>query len=244
MKIALVWYGRMWKIVEEYIKKRWHELAIIIDPQLTTKKEDLLDAEFDVIIEFSIPDIAIENLKFYAKNNYKVVMATTWWYEKIDEVKKLFEESKWALIWSSNFSLWIHIFWKIIDSATKIINKFDDYDVFWHEFHHDKKADSPSWTALTTSEIILKNIWRKTSLLTETLKERSIKWDELHFTSTRWWSIPWTHSVYFDSKFDTIEIKHQARSREWFALWSVVCAEWIKNKNWYFEIRDFMKEMI
>jgi len=244
MKIAIVGYGRMWKLVEDYAKKRGHEIAIIIDPIYNTSKENLLNTEFDVIIEFSIPGAAMENMKFYAENNMKVVMATTWWYNKVEEIKELFKKSNWAILWSSNFSLWVHLFWKMIENAWKIINNFDDYDVFWHEFHHNKKADSPSWTAITTANIILDNVDRKKELITEELKHRAIKPEELHFSSTRWWNIPWTHSVYFDSLFDTIKIEHTARTREWFALWSVVCAEWLNKKIWYYEISDFVKEII
>jgi 4-hydroxy-tetrahydrodipicolinate reductase len=244
MKIAIVWYGRMWKLVEEYSKSRWHEVSIIIDPTLNTKKEDLLNAEFDVIIEFSIKEIALENMRFYAENNMKVVMATTGWYDKLDEVKWYFKNSTWALLWAWNFSLWVHLFWKIIENTSKLMNNFVDYDIFWHEFHHNKKADSPSWTAITTWNIILENIDRKNKLVTEELAHRSIEPNELHFSSTRWWNIPWIHKVYFDSPFDTIKIEHSARTRDGFALWSVVSAEWLLKKEWYFEIGDFIKELV
>ena len=243
MKIAIVWYGRMGEVVEKYVKQRGHEIAIIIDPKKGTKKEDLLWVQFDVIIEFSVPEFALENMQFYAKNNMKVIMATTGWYEHIEEIKTIFNNSKWAILWSGNFSLGVHIFWKIIEQASKLINKFDDYDIFGHEFHHNKKADSPSGTAINTAHIILKNVERKKTLITEELSNRPIKPEELHFSSTRGGSIPWIHSVYFDSAFDTIKIDHSARSRDGFALGSVICAEWIQDKNGYFEISDFMKEL-
>lgn len=241
MKIAIVWYGRMGELVEKYTKERWHEIAIIIDPKKGTKKEDLLTIDFDAIVEFSLPEIALENMKFYAKNDMKVIMATTGWYNHIEEIKSLFNNSRWALLWSGNFSLGVHIFWKIIEQASKIINKFDNYDIFGHEFHHNKKADSPSGTAINTAHIILENVERKKTLITEELSDRAIKPEELHFSSTRGGNIPWIHSIYFDSPFDTIKIEHSARSRDGFALGSVICAEWIQDKNGYFEIGDFMK---
>lgn len=244
MKIAIVWYGRMWKLVEEFSKSRWHEVSIIIDPQLNTKKEDLLNKNFDVIIEFSIKEIALENMKFYAENNMKVVMATTGWYDKLDEVKWYFKNSRWALLWAWNFSLWVHLFWKIIENTSKLMNNFSDYDIFGHEFHHNKKADSPSWTAITTANIILENIDRKEKLVTQELAHRAIEEKELHFSSTRWWNIPWIHQVFFDSPFDTIKIEHSARTRDWFALGSVVSAEWLAKKVGYFEIWDFIKELV
>ena len=244
MKIAIVWYGRMWVLVEKYAKEKGHEISIIIDPTKWTNKENLLDIDFDVIIEFSIPKVALENMKFYAENNMKVIMATTGWYDKLDEVKNMFKKSSGAILWSWNFSIWVNLFWDILDKASKVMNKFEDYDVFGHEFHHNKKADSPSWTLLNTAKIVLNNINRKSKIITNELSDRAIKPEELHFSSTRWWSVPWTHSVYFDSLVDTIEITHTARSRDWFAIWSIVCADWLKWKSWYFEIKDFIKEIV
>lgn len=244
MKIAIVWYGRMWQLVEKHSLDRWHEISIIIDPVKNTKKEDLLKVDFDVIIEFSIPQVVMENMRFYAENNMKVVMATTWWYDNLDEIKKLFKTSSWALVWSWNFSLGVNIFWKILENASKIIDKFSDYDVFVHEFHHNKKADSPSWTALNTATILVDNISRKQNIVTETLSHRAIENNEIHISSTRWWNIPWIHQVFFDSPFDTIKIEHSARTRDWFAIWAIVCAEWLNWKKGYFEISDFMKEII
>ena len=244
MKIVVAWYWRMWKFVEFHAKEKWYEIILIISPELWTKKEDLLNLDFDVIIEFSMPEVAIENMKFYSENNYKVVMATTGWYDKLDEVKEMFKKSNWALLWSWNFSIWVLLFFEFVKNSSKIMNKFEDYDVFWHEFHHNKKADSPGGTALITANILLENIDRKTEIITSELKDRPIKPSELHFSSTRWWSIPWIHSVFFDSQVDNIEITHTARSRDWFAVWSIVCANWLKDKTGYYEIQDFMKEVL
>ncbi len=244
MRIAIVGYWRMGQLIEYHTKQKWHEIVTIIDPIKNTKKEDLLNVDFDVIIEFSIPQVALENMKFYAENNMKVVMATTGWYDELETIKRYFENSKWAILWSWNFSLWVNLFWEMVENASKIMNNFSDYDVFAHEFHHNKKADSPSWTLINTWNKILKNINRKEIIVTETLSERPIKENELHLTSTRGGSIPWTHSVYFDSIFDTIEIKHTARTRNWFAIWSIESANWLKDKKWYFEMKDFMKEIV
>jgi len=243
MKIAIVWYGRMWQLVEEHARWKWYEISIIIDPVRWTYIDDLKSADFDVVIEFSIPKVALSNLEFYAANNCKVIMATTGWYDKLDKVKEMFKNSNWALLWSWNFSLWVNLFWKMLENSSKIMNNFTDYDVFWHEYHHKNKTDSPSWTLINTWEIILNNIDRKKEILVNTLNDRAIKEEELHLTSTRWWSIPGTHQVFFDSLFDTIEIKHTARTRDWFAIWSIVCAKWLVDKKWYFEISDFMESL-
>jgi len=243
MKIAIVGYGRMGQVVEKHAKDRWVEIVAIIDPFQNTSKEDLIWKDVDAIIEFSIPKVALDNLKFYAENGFKVVMATTGWWEHLPEVEKMFNDSKWAIIWSGNFSLWVNLFYQMIENVSKIMNNFPEYDVLGHEFHHKMKADSPSWTLINIWDIIVDNIDRKTEKQVNTLNSRVINDNELHLTSTRWGYIPGTHVVAFDSAFDTIEMKHTARTRDWFAVWSLVCAEWLKDKQWYFEIKDFTKSL-
>lgn len=243
MKIAIVWYGRMGQVVEKHALSRGDEIVAIIDPAQKTKKEDLVGKDFDVIIEFSVPFVAMDNLKFYAENWFKVVMATTGWWDNLPEVKELFNNSKWAIIWSWNFSLGVNLFYGMLEKVSKMMNKIPEYDVFGHEYHHKMKADSPSWTLINMWDIILENIDRKTEKQVNCLAERPIKDEELHLTSTRWGNIPWTHTITFDSEFDTIELKHTARTRDWFAVWSLVCGEWLKDKTGYFEIKDFTNSL-
>ena len=123
------------------------------------------------------------------------------------------------------------------------MNHFDDYDVFGHEFHHNQKADSPSGTARSTAQILLNILDRKTTLVTEELN-RKIEPSELHFSSTRGGSIPGTHSVYFDSQADTIEIRHTARSRSGFASGALRSAEWLQGKTGFFSIEDYLKTIL
>lgn len=245
MDLILVWYWKMGKIIHEEAEKRWHKIVGILDPFNWNLKtlEELKKIDFNVIIDFSIPKAVMQNMEFYASNNYKAVVWTTGWYDKVNEVKWYFSNSSWSLLWASNFSIWVNLFWEIIKKASKIMNTVSDYDVFWHEFHHREKIDSPSWTAITTANCILENMDRKTKLVTEKL-DRAPEKDELHFSSTRWGFIPGTHSIYFDSPFDTIEITHTARSRNWFAFWSVLAAEWLNNKKWYFEVQNWINDLI
>ena len=123
------------------------------------------------------------------------------------------------------------------------MNKFDDYDIFVHEFHHNKKADSPSGTAVMIGKILTDNIERKKKIVTEELK-RKIESDELHISSTRSGAIPGTHIVGFDSPADTIELKHTARSRQGLALGAVMAAQWIQNKKGFYGIDDMMKSIV
>ena len=243
MKIAIVWYGKMWQIVEKHALERGYEITAIIDPNKNTHKEDLLGKDFDVIIEFCIPKVALENMEFYAKNNFKVIMATTGWYDDIEKIKQMFKKSEGAILWSGNFSIWVNLFWKMLEKACTYMNDFPEYDVFGSSFHHRMKVDSPSGTAIMTADIILDNIERKKMMITEDPTDRAIRDEELHFSSTSGGNIPGIHSVYFDSPYDTITLEHSARSRDGFAVGSLDCAKWLQGKKWYFEIQDFINNL-
>ncbi len=244
MKIAIVWHWKMWQQVEQCAWERWDEVVAIIDWVNQTVQQNLLGKEFDVIIEFSSPESVLENVKFYVEQNYKVIMATTWWWEQLDEVKQLFEWSDAALLWSGNFSIGVQLFYKIIDHVSQLMNQFEIYDVSGHEWHHKRKADSPSGTLINIWDIILKNTDMKTAYETNTQSHWPIAADVFHMSSTRWWYVPGTHQVTFDSPFDTIDLTHTARTREWFAFWSLMCGEWLKDKTWYFEISDFTDSLL
>ena len=135
------------------------------------------------------------------------------------------------------------MFFKIIENAAKIVNKIEDYDIYGYELHHNKKIDSPSGTAKTMGDILIKNIKRKNKLLFDKI-ERKIEPNELHFASVRAGAIPGTHVVGFDSSADTIELKHIARTREGFALGAIMAAQWIHNKKGFYSINDMMENIL
>ena len=137
-----------------------------------------------------------------------------------------------------------------MESAAKIMDQFSDYDIYGHESHHSEKSDSPSGTAITTANILLEHIDRKDTLVTESLTDRKIRPNELHFSSSRGGSVPGTHSVYFDSPFDTIELTHTARTREGFALGSLlspqreyIVSEYIIPREYYESWRTSLYEL-
>jgi len=247
MNIAIIGYGKMGKEIENIAKAKGINVLSIIDPvneNAAYKKineESLKDV--DVCIDFTHPDCTIENIKKVISLGKNIVVGTTGWYGQIDEVKKIVEDAGTGLIWSGNFSIGVNILFKMIENASKIMNKFDDYDVFVHEFHHNQKADSPSGTAVMIGDILTKNLDRKNNVVTEELK-RKIEADELHVSSTRAGSIPGTHIIGFDSLVDTIELKHTARGRQGFASGSLLAAEWINGKKGFFNIEDMMKGII
>ena len=247
MNIAISGYGRMGKLIRKIAEEQGHTVCAVIDPAAEEasfkeiSNESLSDA--DVVIDFSIPESAVENVKRTAKAGVNMVMGTTGWYDNMEEVRKTVEDSGIGLIWSGNFSTGVNLFFSIVRSAASIINYFDSYDPFIHEYHHKNKADSPSGTAAMIGEIILEEIDRKSRVVTESLK-RKIEAEELHISSTRGGSVPGTHIVTFDSAVDTIELKHTARGREGFASGAVAAAGWIKHRSGFYGIENMMKDII
>lgn len=246
MKIALIGYGKMGHEIENVAKAKGIS-TIKIDPNTQDvdykeiNEESMKDV--DVCVDFTHPDSVVGNIEKISKFKKNIVVGTTGWYDRLDEAKKIIEEAGTSLMWSGNFSIGVNIYFKIIENAAKIMNKFDDYDVFVHEFHHNKKADSPSGTAVMIGKILIDNIERKSKVVTEELK-RKIEPDELHISSTRGGYIPGTHIVGFDSAADTIELRHTARNRQGFALGAIIAAQWIQGKKGFHDIDDLLGNLL
>lgn len=242
MKITLVWYGSLNKLIDTLAVQKGHEIIGRISPSLETTLSDI-SLDTDIIIDCSTPSVIMENIQFYAQNNLKVVVGTTGWYDRIDEVKQLFGTSEWALLWASNFAIGVHIFFAIVEYASKQINTFPEYDIFGREVHHKMKKDSPSGTTLSVADILLKNIDRKTTLVTDELHRR-IEDHELHFTGTRWGFANFSHEIFFDSLDETITITHSARNRNIYATGAIRAAEWLLGKQGYFSMYDWTSDFL
>lgn len=224
-----------------------------IQPQNTAKAANAtityptLNAEslknVDAAIDFSQGEVALEHIQICAENGVNLVMGTTGWYDKIDEAKKIVKSKNIGFLYASNFSIGVQLFFKIIERAANFMNTFDEYDIFAHEFHHRQKKDSPSGTALSLGQLLIKNIDRKTQIVTEKL-DRNIAPEEIHISSTRGGYVPGTHAVYFDSEADAIEIKHTARSRKGFAIGALKAAKWLHGKKGFFTMEDWIKNII
>jgi 4-hydroxy-tetrahydrodipicolinate reductase len=245
-RIALIGYGQMGKILETHAAERGHEITAIVDPYAEgcikeMNQEALSGAE--VCIDFTHPQAVVNNVKQIAALGKNMVVGTTGWYEQMDEVKQVIKSNGVGLIWSGNFSIGVNALFKIVEYAARVFNNLPDYDVLGHEFHHHKKADSPSGTATMLANILLANIDRKQKLVGEML-DRRIEPDELHFSSSRGGAIPGTHLVMFDSIVDTIEIKHTARGREGFATGAIMATQFIQNRTGFYNINDLMNTVI
>jgi 4-hydroxy-tetrahydrodipicolinate reductase len=244
MKIALLGYGKMGKIIEKIAIDRKHEIVLKIDldnqHELTT--ENLKKA--DVAIEFSTPVTVLGNIEQCFKANIPVVVGTTGWYDKLEQIKRQSEQNNNALIYATNFSVGVNIFFHLNKILAKLMNGYPYYDVQVEEIHHTQKLDSPSGTAITIAEGIVENLESKkewVNVLTsdgdETADENA-KPDQLLIESFRIDSVPGTHTVLYDSEVDTIEFKHTAHNRNGFALGAVLAAEWIKDKKGFHPVND------
>ncbi len=244
MRIAIIGYGKMGREVEKAAIARGINVASIIDTNTPKNgfseinKESMKNA--DVAIDFTTPKSAIENIRKVASLKKNMVMATTGWQDRIEDARRIIKKEDTGLIYSSNFSIGVNIYFRIIEEAARLFNKVEAYDVFGYELHHNQKIDSPSGTAKSIAEILLKNIDRKKKAVYDKL-DRKIEPNELHIASLRAGWIPGTHVTGFDSEADTIEIKHTARNRSGFASGSVMAAEWINGKKGVFTMNDFME---
>ncbi|MFC1769381.1 4-hydroxy-tetrahydrodipicolinate reductase [Nanoarchaeota archaeon] len=247
MKIAMIGYGQMGHEIEKVAISRGHEVISTIDPVVETAKFKEISQEalegVDVAIDFTHPSVIIENIKKVSSLGKTLVVGTTGWYDQIEDVKSIISQSDMGFIYASNFSIGVNLFYKILESSAKIMNKVNEYDVAGIEYHHVKKADSPSGTAKSMANILVNNIDRKTKISYDKM-DRKITPEELHFASVRVGAIPGTHNVIFDSPADTIELKHTARSRQGFALGAVLAAEYINGKKGFHEISQMMEEFV
>ncbi len=248
MRIGIAGYGKMGKLIRQTALARGHDVPVVVDPvsaaeEVTARKLTSTSMPLDVIMEFSEPQALVDNVKCYGELNLTVVVGTTGWYDKMDQVAAIVEKSGIGLIWSGNFSLGVNLYFYLIKAAGGIMNRFSEYDVMVHEYHHRHKAESPSGTEKMIGDILINALDRKSSTVSG-LPERRIEDSELHLSSTRGGSIPGTHQVIFDSEVDTIILEHTARNRHGFAEGAVMAAEWIYGRKGFYHIDHMMQSII
>lgn len=236
MKIALVGFGKMGHMIARAAEARGHEVVCTVD--LFAKDATCVTGESQAmvkaikasgaqgVIEFSHPASVMGNIRSLVPTGLPLVVGTTGWLDNLAEVKHLVALNKTSFLYSSNFSVGVNLFYRIVADAAKLMADIEEYDVAVLESHHNQKADSPSGTALDIAKRILENIPRKSKLVTDAFG-RKPESSELHVASVRVGSVPGTHTVVFDSPADTIELTHTARSREGFALGAVRALEWL-----------------
>ena len=223
MKIALIGYGKMGKMIEQIALDRGHEIVSIIDIDNQEDFDSPAFASADVAIEFTAPQAAYGNYQRAFKHNVKVVSGSTGWMkEHGEDVRKMCSEGGQTLFWASNFSIGVAIFSAVNRYLAKIMNQFPQYDVEMEETHHVHKLDHPSGTAITLAEQIVEQIDRKEAWAEDTTD-------------------PGIHTIRYDSDADLITISHDAHSRKGFALGAVLAAEYTKEHQGLLTISDMFK---
>jgi len=246
LKVAVVGFGKMGKLINELSVEQNIEVVSIIDPNKKIAYCEITEESVrnaDVCIDFTQPDAVLDNIKKYCQLKKNAVIGTTGWFDNINKAEKLVQESGTGLIYSANFSIGVNAFLSIVENATKIFNKLQEYDIYGLELHHRHKKDSPSGTAKILAQIIKDNITIKDRINYERVSGQ-IESNVLHFASVRSGEIPGTHQIGFDSMADTIELTHRARNRIGFALGAIKSAKWIKDKKGLYNFREVFFNII
>lgn len=250
MKVALIGYGKMGKMIEKIARDRGHEIVSIIDINNQSDFESKAFASADVAIEFTAPQVAYSNYLKAWKAGVKVVSGSTGWLkEHGDDVRTACEKEGKTLFWASNFSVGVAIFSAVNKFLAKIMNAFPQYDVEETETHHVHKLDHPSGTGITLAEQIVEQLDRKKDWQMGTLTQpdgtvvaaESQDKDKITINSVRRGEVPGIHSIRYDSDADCITITHDAHSREGFALGAVLAAEYTMNHEGLLTISNMFK---
>ncbi|WP_411275317.1 4-hydroxy-tetrahydrodipicolinate reductase [Daejeonella sp.] len=241
MKIAILGFGKMGHIIEQFAIERGHDIVLKVNAEnlddLTIK--NLKNA--DIAIDFSTPDAVLQNIALCFDAGVAIVVGTTGWYGRLQEIKDQCNEGNNSLLYGSNFSVGVNVFFFVNKVLAKIMNRYPQYEVQVEEIHHTEKLDSPSGTAMSIAEGIIGELRRKSDWVNELIgsnNELITKPDQLLIESHRINDVPGTHTVIYSSEVDDIEFKHKAHSRAGFALGAVLAAEWLHNKTGFFNITD------
>lgn len=245
MKFAFIGYGSMGRAAAAAALRRGHTVHVVVDPHASEATAAAVSAAAlsgaDIAIDFSRADAVEDSIRACIEAGVPLVVGTTGWYDRIDDVKTLVGE-KISFLWSSNFSTGVHLYFRIVAEAARLVDKADEYDVWGHEIHHAGKADSPSGTAKALEKILLGAIKRKTSIVEDRLDRKRAD-SEIHFSSVRGGSMNFGHTIGFDSAADRILITHEARNRDGYALGAVRAAEWLVGKKGWYTMDEYMRDV-
>lgn len=230
MKVGLIGYGAMGRLVSQLAVEKGHEIALTIDLDGADRSVDELAADLrscDVAIDFSIADAVPKNAESSARAGVPLVVGATGWLSQVDEVRSLVQQHDGALIYGANFSVGVQVFYRVAARAAELFRDLNSYDPFIEEAHHKRKRDAPSGTALHLHKIVGEKLGR-----------------EVPVSSTRAGYIPGRHQLGFDSAADQITLIHTARSREGFAAGALLAAQWIIGRKGMYEFSEVFDEIV
>lgn len=236
MKIALIGYGKMGKEIEATALQRGHSVVLKINSgnadALTTAQLKLAD----VAIEFSKPGLAVSHIMTCFEAGIPVVVGTTGWYEKLNDVKQIASQQNQSFLYASNFSIGVNLFFQINRQVAALMANQSAYHLKLQEIHHLQKLDAPSGTAITLAEGVMQENSRKQKWVNHASNQDH----ELGIESLRMEGVPGTHRIAYESEIDSIELIHTAHNRKGFALGAVMAAEWLQGKTGCFEMKDVL----
>jgi 4-hydroxy-tetrahydrodipicolinate reductase len=231
VKIALLGYGKMGKLVETIAVREGWEVGPMLDIDDNADGSGITSSTMegvDVAIEFSQPEAVLPNIKAAAEAGVSMVVGTTGWSDQRSAVKKIVEESGIGLIFGANFSLGMNLFFEIVSHSARLVGMLPQYDAYLSEQHHSAKKDAPSGTALNLLDMMRPHLSNP----------------NLNIASIRAGAIPGTHTIGFDSEADTIMLEHRARSRQGFAEGAILAARWIVGKKGLYDFRKVFREIV
>jgi 4-hydroxy-tetrahydrodipicolinate reductase len=231
VRIALLGYGKMGKLVESIALREGWEVSPKLDIEdnrsgggVTPESMDGVD----VAIEFSQPEAVLANIEAAARARVNIVVGTTGWSDRRSQVERMVRDSGIGLIYGANFSLGMNLFFEIVSHAARMVGMMPQYDAYISEEHHRAKKDAPSGTALNLLDLMRPHLSNP----------------NLNIASIRAGAIPGTHVIGFDSAADTILLEHRARSREGFAEGAVLAARWVAGKKGFYDFQQVFREVV
>jgi 4-hydroxy-tetrahydrodipicolinate reductase len=228
MNIVLAGYGKMGKMIDEIItREKQHRVVLRVDSTNKNELHQLKNYVADVVIDFSNPAVILDNIKAYIEQNIPAVIGTTGWYEHINTVKQLTEQHQASVLWGSNFSIGVNVFFRINQFAATLLSKYPEYKVHITETHHKNKLDKPSGTALVISQII----------------QKELKQNSIDIQSVRDEDSVGTHEVLYQSDIDHIHLLHHANNRKGFAVGSLRAASWIIQHKGFHNFADIFEQL-
>jgi 4-hydroxy-tetrahydrodipicolinate reductase len=236
LTIALIGHGRMGKLIETIALERGHTIGFIG----TSKNADFNPSDIancDVAIEFSLPHTAPDNIKKCIDAKVPVAIGTTGWYNHFEEIKSYTKQKQGCILPTTNFSIGVNLFFAVNKRLAQLMNQHNSYDVNITEIHHTQKLDAPSGTAITTAEIILEELSRKSSWV---CNEKANSDQQLAITAIREENVPGTHSVVYENEIDQLTFTHEAKNRKGFAIGAVLAAEYIVGKQGLYTMQDVL----
>jgi 4-hydroxy-tetrahydrodipicolinate reductase len=237
MKIIISGYGRMGREIEKAALERGHEVVATLDNDTDWEKNETAFRNADVVIDFSMPAVAVANIRRCFDRRIPVVTGTTGWNAEEAKVRQWCRDENQAIFAASNFSIGMNLFFRLAKQLGILINKADDYNITLEEIHHIHKLDAPSGTAIRLAEILLAEVDRKKRWVNH-IQESP---EEIAVISVREGEIPGIHTITCESESDSLILEHKAKSRKGLALGALLAAEWIMGKQGYFEMNDLLE---